>query len=160
MRRPALLAVSTLLALSVGACAGNGAPASSAPTGSTPAGSPPAASAATRVEAQQVAERLLGQLRDGDFEAAHATLSTGSAGEIAADPAALAALLNGGGSIPKSWELSAPNHITDANGDSAVEITGTVTFADDATGTVRIEMEALGSQADPWRVNEFELSRD
>ena len=140
------------LILSVAACsAGN----VSAPS----PGETDRASAGPRVESQDVAERLLTQLRDDDYAAAHLTLSTGQARDFAANGPDLMTKLQGANTMVREWSLEDPTFFR-VDDSSYVEVIGTVTFEDGGTGRVRMVMQALGLQADPWRINEFELTRD
>ena len=141
-----------LLILSAVACSAGGSP---TPSASLPdEASPPA-----RVEAEDVAERLLTQLRDEDYAAAHETLSTGQARDVAANQLDLMTKLQSADSLVREWSLEEPTYFS-VDEQSKVEISGTVTFDDGGTGRVRIVMQALGLHADPWRVDEFELTRD
>jgi hypothetical protein len=114
---------------------------------------------AARVEPAQVAERLLTQLRDEEYTAAYETLSTGQARDVAANGLDLMTKLMSADTLVREWSLDDPAFIT-VDEASKVEIRGTVTFDDGGTGRVRLVMQALGLQADPWRIDEFELTRD
>lgn len=141
-----------LLVLSAAACGSGG---TTDPVGSVSV----EATAAARVEPEQVAERLLGQLRDEDYAAAHATLSTGLARDFAANQLDLMTKLMSADTLVEDWSLEEPQHMS-VDEQSKVEVSGTVTFDDGGAGRVRIVMQALGLQADPWRIDEFELVRD
>ena len=149
-RLPAFVVLSLILVAV--ACSGGGPP---APT----AGVPEVASPAAKVEAVDVAERLLAQLRDEDYTAAYATLSTGLARDLAANGLDLMTKLMTAHTRVRDWSLEKPTYIS-VDEISKVVVAGSVTFADGATGRVRIVMMALGLQADPWRIDEFELTRD
>ena len=146
----ALAIVSVILVAA--ACSADDTPAASG----SPSGEP---SAEARVEPEQVAERLLTQLRDEDYEAAHQTLSTGQARDVAANELDLMTKLQSANTLVEEWSLEEPSFIS-VDDQAKVEVLGTVTFDDGGSGDVRILMQALGLQADPWRIDEFELTRD
>jgi hypothetical protein len=141
-----------VLILVAAACSGGDTP---APTGTGPAET----SAGARVEPEEVAERLLTQLRDEDYAAAHQTLSTGQARDVAANQLDLMTQLTSANTLVREWSLEEPTFVT-VDDQSKVEVTGTVTYEDEGTGGVRMVMQALGLQSDPWRIDEFELTRD
>ena len=116
-------------------------------------------SATGSVEPEQVAERLLSQLRDDDYGAAYETLSTGQARDVAANELDLMTKMMSANTLVRDWSLEEPTYFS-VDEQSMVEIAGTVTFDDGAPGRARIVMQALGLQADPWRIHEFELIRD
>lgn len=117
------------------------------------------ASAEARVEPQDVAERLLTQLRDHDYAGAYLTLSTGQARDFAANGPDLMTNLQGANTLVREWSLEEPTYV-EVYDQAKVVVSGTVTFEDGGTGRISVLMQALGLQADPWRIDEFELSRD
>lgn len=149
----ALLSVVTVIA----AC--------SAPApGSTSAPGPTTASEATsgpdatvaEVTVEQAAENLMIALRDGHTTAAWDIVSTGQADEKFNGIADFTAKMIAAGT-PASWSFEPLKY---GNGDSGsfVVVEGPVTFEDGDTGRVHIQMQALGMQANPWRVDEFRLT--
>ena len=149
-------ALAVLLLLTAVACSTGGG---SAPSMVPSAGGADGPSGEAKVEPEAVAERLLTQLRDEDYAAAYETLSTGQARDVAADQLDLRTKMMSANTLVRAWSLEEPAFIT-VDEQSKVEITGTVTYDDDGTGGVRIVMQAIGLVADPWRVDEFELTRD
>jgi hypothetical protein len=117
------------------------------------------ASPVARVEPGQVAERLLVQLRDEDYTAAYEMLSTGQARGVATTGVDLMTKLTDADTLVREWSLEEPTFFS-VDELSKVEVGGTVRFDDGGTGRVRIVMQALGLSADPWRIDEFELTRD
>jgi hypothetical protein len=148
-----LRACATLfLVLTAAAC-------SAGDTAAPPASPDDLAVVEVHVEPEQVAERLLTELRDRDYEAAFATLSTGQARDLADDSSDLESRMTSADTLVADWSLEKPSYFSTDDGFSKVEVSGSVTYDDDVTGTVRVVMQALGLQADPWRVDEFELTR-
>jgi hypothetical protein len=113
-----------------------------------------------QVEPEEVLERLLTQLRDEDYSAAYDTLSTGQARDVADDGLDLQTKLEAANTLVREWTLEKRTYFDTVDGFSMTEVGGTVTFEDGGTGRARVVMNAQGLQADPWRVNEFELTRD
>jgi hypothetical protein len=144
--RPLLLAISTAVLLA--ACAS---------PNTQPGGASPGATA-ERVTAEQVGEQLMVALRDEDYEAAYAILSTGRARDVADDATDLETRIEADQLVPATWTFDPLGYGSDDSG-SFVLLDGDVTFADGETGSVAMKMQALGLQANPWRVEEFSLER-
>lgn len=108
------------------------------------------------VTAPEVAERLMSALQDEDYDAALAVLQTGRGRDYAADANELRQRIEGAGGPIESFELDEPTIETDDDGNTTV-FTGTATMTDGSTTDVTIRMVALGLQADPWRIESFEL---
>ena len=144
------LSATIVLALALAACGGTPGPAAPG-TGANAGGDD--------VSAEDVAERLMDALVDEDYEQAHADLSTGQARDFADDPAGLQARIEDMGGPVTAYDLEAPR-IEDDDGNSISVIEGNATMADGSEWSVLIRMQALGLQADPWRINEFDLQPD
>lgn len=152
MRRALLRASVLPLALAIGACAAPG-PAPSGTTGG-PGGTTDAN--ATMVPAERVGEDLMTALRDGSLTAAWDILSTGRAAAKFNGEADFAAKMIAAGT-PATWSFEPLKYESDDSGSSVV-LEGPVTFDDGDTGHVRIRMQALGLQTNPWRVDELTLT--
>lgn len=125
-------------------------------TGGTGGGTP--APQATKMPAEAVGENLLGALRDTKTTEAWDIVSTGRADQTYNGLADFTAKMIEVGR-PASWTFEPLKY----DGDdtlSWVILSGPVTFDDDATGRVTIQMSAVGLLANPWRVDTFVLERD
>jgi hypothetical protein len=147
------------LVLSAAACSPSDTSTPAASEAARPSEAAPS-TAEAKVEPEDVAERLLTQLRDEDYAAAYETLSTGQARDVAANQDDLMTKIQSADTLVQEWSLEEPTFVTTEDGFSKVEVGGTVTFDDGGSGRVRVLMQALGLQADPWRIDEFELTRD
>jgi hypothetical protein len=133
----------------IAACAAPGPAAPSGP-GST------VGPEATDVSAEQVGENLMSALRDGRTTAAWEIVSTGLAAKKFSGEAGFVGKMIAAGT-PASWTFE-PLKYDSGDSGSVVVLEGAVTFEDGDTGHVRIEMQAFGLQANPWRVNAFSLT--
>lgn len=141
----------TLLLLA--ACGSQGGTTTLAPGGATPAPE------GTKVPGEAIGEQLMTGLRDGDYASAQAILATGQARDYADDAADLEARVSSEKTQPKTWTFEPLAYETEDDLSYAI-LEGAVAYADGATGTVRIKMQAVGMLLNPWRVEEFELKRD
>ncbi|HJP87871.1 MAG TPA: hypothetical protein VJ850_02415 [Candidatus Limnocylindrales bacterium] len=151
--RAALLSTVCLVA----ACNTAGPGTTSSPGAATaPGGTGEAAASIGEVSAEQVAESLMVALRDGHTTEAWTIVSTGLAPKKFNGIADFTAKMIAAGT-PASWTFDPLKHGSNDSG-SFVVVEGPVTFEDGGVGHVRIQMTALGLQANPWRVDEFTLT--
>lgn len=119
---------------------------------------------APAMQPEQAAQPALVALRDGDFDAATAVLSTGRAAREFGGKEGLHTIVEAFDLKPASWTWGKPEYKTERHGGGDdyhyVEVIGAVKFADGTRGRAIVTMEALGCQANPWRINTFALKRD
>lgn len=148
MRRSLLITLVLPFALLLAAC----------DTSTGGAGGGSAAPQATRMPAQAVGESLLVALRDSRTTEAWDIVSTGRADQTYNGLADFTARMIEVGR-PASWTFGPLQHDSDDTS-SWVILSGPVTFDNDATGRVTIQMSAVGLLVNPWRVDRFVLERD
>lgn len=93
-------------------------------------------------------------LKDGDFPAAYALCMAELQSELGTVDD-LSAMIDGNSARPKEWSFSSWNVSTDANQNTTAKVEGTVTYQDDRTGAVTLELIKVG---DEWQVMSFNLT--